>query len=72
MGRSRRPSRWRWRWCRWLFRGGSCRDSLWLKPTGRPVDASTSSVQIFQETSFVPIAWKIGVGTIVARGPPLL
>jgi len=33
---------------------------------------SRTSVQIFQETSFVPIAWKIGVGTIVARGPPLL
>jgi len=38
----------------------------------RDADPSTTSVQIFQETSFMPIAWRIGVGTIVARGPPLL
>jgi hypothetical protein len=35
-------------------------------------DASTTSVQIFQETSFMPIAWRIALGTKVAGGAEVM
>jgi hypothetical protein len=35
-------------------------------------DPSTSSRQIFQETSFMPIAWTIAVGTKIAGGAEVM
>jgi len=35
-------------------------------------EPSTTSVQIFQETSFMPIAWRIALGTKVAGGAEVM
>jgi hypothetical protein len=35
-------------------------------------EPSTTSVQIFQETSFMPIAWRIALGMKVAGGAEVM